>query len=104
MIYVDPPYNRNKDDLVYSDSFTDPVGAYLVQTGQKKDDGTMLSSNPETSGRFHSSWLSMMYPRLLLAKQLLRDEGLIFISIDDNEVHSLRHVMNEVFGEENFIA
>lgn len=104
MVFVDPPYNRDKDDLVYVDSFTDPLEAYLIQTRQKTVDGTMLTSNPETRGRFHSAWLSMMYPRLLLAKQLLRPEGFIFVSIDDSEVHSLRHLMNEVFGEENFIA
>jgi len=73
-------------------------------TGQRDSEGNLLTSNAETSGRYHSAWLSMMYPRLFLARQLLRDDGVIFISIDDHEVHNLRMIMNEVFGEENFIA
>src|SRR5262249_21134540 len=77
---------------------------YLKLTKQADAAGKLLTSNPETSGRYHSAWLSMMYPRLFLARQLLRDDGVIFVSIDDNEVHHLRLLMNEVFGEENFVA
>jgi adenine-specific DNA-methyltransferase len=103
MIYIDPPYNTG-NDFVYPDNYTDPLGSYLAITGQKDDDGNLLTSNPESNGRFHSSWLSMMYPRLFVARQLLRDDGLIFVSIDDNEVHDLKMILNEAFGEENFIA
>ncbi len=102
MIYIDPPYNTG-NDFVYPDNFADPLDTYLKLTGQKTSEGNLLTSNPETSGRYHSAWLSMMYPRLFVARQLLREDGLIFISIDDNEVHNLRMVMNEIFGEENFI-
>lgn len=103
MIYIDPPYNTGRD-FIYSDDYADPLDAYLKFTAQKDKSGNLLTSNPETSGRFHSAWLSMMYPRLFLAAQLLRDDGVIFVSIDDNEVHNLRRLMNEVFGEENFVA
>jgi len=103
MIYIDPPYNTG-NDFIYSDNYTDPLDTYLKLTGQKDAEGNLLTSNPETSGRYHSSWLSMMYPRLFLARQLLRDDGVIFVSIDDHEVHNLRMIMNEVFGEENFIT
>lgn len=101
MIYIDPPYNTG-NDFVYPDNFADPLDTYLRLTGQKDAEGNLLTSNPETSGRYHSSWLSMMYPRLFLARQLLRDDGVIFVSIDDHEVYNLRMLMNEVFGEENF--
>ena len=103
MIYLDPPYNTG-NDFVYPDNFTDPLDTYLKITGQRDKEGNLLTSNPETSGRYHSAWLSMMYPRLFLARQLLRDDGIIFISIDDHELHNLRLLMNEVFGEENFLA
>ncbi len=103
MIYLDPPYNTG-NDFVYTDEFTDPLERYLEVTGQKDTNGNLLTSNPETSGRYHSAWLSMMYPRLFIARQLLRSDGVIFISIDDHEVHNLRLLMNEIFGEENFIA
>lgn len=103
LIYIDPPYNTGQD-FVYPDDFADPLAVYLKLTGQAAADGTLLTSNPETSGRYHSAWLSMMYPRLFLARQLLRDDGVIFVSIDDHEVHHLRMLMNEVFGEENFVA
>lgn len=103
MIYLDPPYNTG-NDFVYPDNFADPLETYLKVTGQKDGYGNLLTSNPETSGRYHSAWLSMMYPRLFLARQLLRDDGVIFISIDDHEMHNLRLLMNEVFGEENFLA
>lgn len=103
MIYIDPPYNTG-NDFIYPDNFADPLDIYLKLTGQKSAEGNLLTSNPETSGRYHSAWLSMMYPRLFLARQLLREDGVIFVSIDDREVHNLRLLMNEIFGEENFIA
>jgi adenine-specific DNA-methyltransferase len=103
LIYIDPPYNTGSD-FIYPDNYGDPLDTYLKVTGQKDGNGNLLTSNPETSGRYHSSWLSMMYPRLFLARQLLKDDGAIFISIDDHEVHNLRMLMNEIFGEENFIA
>lgn len=102
MIYIDPPYNTGKD-FVYKDNFRDNLQSYLEQTGQRKD-GVKLTTNPETSGRYHSDWLSMMYPRIFIARNLLRDDGVIFVSIDDNEVHNLRMIMNEIFGEENFVG
>jgi adenine-specific DNA-methyltransferase len=103
MIYLDPPYNTGKE-LLYHDNYTDPLDAYLKVTGQKDASGTLLTSNPETSGRFHSDWLSMMYPRLYIARQLLSEDGIICVSIDDHELHNLRMIMNEIFGEEAFIA
>lgn len=103
LIYIDPPYNTGQD-FIYPDNFADPLGEYLRRTGQADDAGNLLTSNPETSGRYHSAWLSMMYPRLFLARQMLTDDGVIFVSIDDHEVHHLRMLMNEVFGEENFLA
>jgi adenine-specific DNA-methyltransferase len=96
MIYIDPPYNTGAD-FIYPDDFADPLDSYLRVTGQKAENGDLLTSNPETSGRYHSAWLSMMYPRLFLARQFLRDDGLIFVSIDDNEVANLRMLMNDVF-------
>jgi len=103
MIYIDPPYNTG-NDFIYPDNYADPLATYLQLTGQQDAKGNLLTSNPETSGRYHSTWLSMMYPRLFLARQLLREDGVIFVSIDDHEVHNLRLLMNEVFGEENFVA
>ena len=103
MIYIDPPYNTG-NDFVYPDNYADPLDTYLKLSGQKDADGNLLTTNANTSGRYHSVWLSMMYPRLFLAKQMLREDGVIFVSIDDNEVHNLRLIMNEIFGEENFIA
>lgn len=103
MIYIDPPYNTG-NDFIYPDNFADSLDTYLRITGQRDENGNGLTSNPETSGRYHSAWLSMMYPRLFVARQLLRDDGVIFVSIDDHEVHNLRMLMNEVFGEENFVA
>ena len=96
MIYIDPPYNTG-NDFVYEDDFADPMAKYKEITQQT------TKSNPETMGRFHTNWLNMMYPRLRLASNLLRDDGVIFISIDDNEVTNLRKLCNDVFGEENFI-
>ncbi|HQI50209.1 MAG TPA: site-specific DNA-methyltransferase [bacterium] len=103
LIYIDPPYNTG-NDFIYSDDFTEPLEAYLRRTGQMDEEGQALTTNPKASGRFHSNWLNMMYPRLLLARQLLSSDGVIFVSIDDNEVHNLRQLMDEVFGEENFIG
>jgi adenine-specific DNA-methyltransferase len=103
LIYIDPPYNTGQD-FVYPDNYTDPLKTYLQITGQADTEGNLLTSNPETSGRYHSTWLSMLYPRLFLARQLLKEDGVIFVSIDDHEVHHLRLLMNETFGEENFIA
>jgi adenine-specific DNA-methyltransferase len=103
MIYIDPPYNTG-NDFVYPDSYADPLDMYLRVTGQKDTNGNLLTSNPETSGRYHSAWLSMMYPRLFFARQLLREDGVIFVSIDDHEAPNLRLLMNEIFGEENFVG
>jgi len=103
MIYIDPPYNTGKE-FIYPDKFQDNLDTYLKYTGQKGDDGFKISSNTESSGRFHTNWLNMMYPRLKLARNLLRDDGVIFISIDDNEDSNLREICNEVFGEENFLS
>lgn len=103
MIYIDPPYNTG-NDFVYKDDFQDPLGDYLRKTGQVDDAGEAVTTNTRADGRFHSNWLSMMYPRLLLARQLLREDGFIFVSIDDNEFHNLRHLLSEVFGEESFVA
>ncbi|MBA7517211.1 hypothetical protein ES705_09264 [subsurface metagenome] len=103
MIYIDPPYNTGKD-FIYRDNFKEPLKDYLEKTGQIDGDGSKLTTNTETSGRYHSDWLNFMYPRLFLARSLLRDEGVIFVSIDDHEVHHLRKIMDEIFGEENFIS
>ena len=103
MIYIDPPYNTG-NDFIYNDNFTDPLEAYLDYTGARGESGELLTTNTRADGRFHSKWLNMMYPRLILARQLLREDGVIFVSIDDNEVHNLRQMMNEIFGEENFFS
>ena len=103
MIYIDPPYNTG-NDFIYEDDFAVNKDEYLAQSGQVDEDGNRLKSNPETNGRFHSDWLSMMYPRLKLARKLLRDDGVIFISIDDWEVGNLRIITDEVFGRNNFIG
>lgn len=99
-IYIDPPYNTGSD-FVYRDNFAAPIKGYLEQTGQIDNDGQKLQTNRETNGRYHSDWLSMMYPRLKLAWNLLRRDGVIFVSIDDREVHHLKLMMDEIFGEEN---
>ena len=101
-IYIDPPYNTG-NDFVYPDDYAKPLDAYLQLSGQLDAAGNLQTSHPERSGRYHSAWLSMMYPRLFLARQLLTDDGLIFVSIDDREVHDLRFMLNEIFGEENFM-
>jgi len=103
MIYIDPPYNTG-NEFIYPDDFSDPLENYLRITGQKNGEGEYQTSKLEKSGRIHSNWLSMMYPRLALARQLLRDDGIVFVSIDDHEVHNLRSLLNEIFGEENFVA
>ena len=103
MIYIDPPYNTG-NDFIYKDDYKMPLESYLQRSGQMNEMDEMLTSNPKSSGRFHSDWLNMLYPRLRVAKDLLRDDGVIFVSIDDNEVHNLRQTMNEIFGEENFLA
>ncbi len=103
MIYIDPPYNTGKD-FVYKDNYKDNLQNYKEITGQVGEDGARLSTNSDTAGRYHSNWLNMMYPRLKLARNLLKEDGVIFISIDDNEVTNLRRVCDEIFGEDNFVA
>ena len=103
LIYIDPPYNTGKD-FVYPDNFQDNIKNYLEITGQTGEGGKKLSSNTEASGRFHTDWLNMIYPRLKLARNLLREDGVIFCSIDDGESPRLRIALDEVFGEENFLA
>ena len=103
MIYIDPPYNTGKD-FVYKDNYADNLGNYLALTGQVDDEGKKIGTNTESDGRYHSNWLNMMYPRLKLARTLLKDDGTIFISIDDNEVQNLRKLCDEIFGEDNFVA
>ena len=103
MIYIDPPYNTGKD-FVYKDNFTDNIENYKEITGQINKEGIKLTTNTETNGRYHSDWLNMMYPRLKLARNLLTDDGVIFISIDDNEQANLKKICDEIFGEENFVA
>ena len=103
MIYIDPPYNTG-NDFVYKDNYRKYVQKELLESGQKDEYKQRLVANPETAGRYHSDWLSMMYPRLKLARNLLTDDGVIFISIDDNEIHNLREICGEIFGIGNFIA
>ncbi|WP_432784443.1 hypothetical protein AAEX37_01412 [Oligella sp. MSHR50489EDL] len=103
MIYIDPPYNTGKD-FVYKDNFRDNLANYQRLTGQRDEEGNPLTTNSDSDGRYHSNWLNMMYPRLKLARNLLTDDGVIFISIHDKEVHNLRKISDEIFGEENFLA
>jgi adenine-specific DNA-methyltransferase len=103
MIYIDPPYNTGKE-FIYPDRYQENLDTYLRYTGQKSGEGFKLSSNTEGSGRYHTNWLSMMYPRLKLARSLLSDDGFIFISIDDHEASNLRKLCDEIFGEENFVS
>lgn len=103
MIYIDPPYNTG-NDFVYKDDFKDNIENYKKITGQVDEEGNKISSNSESDGRYHTNWLNMMYPRLKLARNLLSNDGVIFISIDDNEVTNLKKICNEVFGENNFVA
>lgn len=103
MIYIDPPYNTGKD-FIYPDDYKMPVEEYLKMTGQADESGKRLSSNLKSNGAFHTNWLNMMYPRLQIARELLTEDGVIFISIDDNEQSNLRLTCDDIFGEENFIA
>lgn len=103
MIYIDPPYNTG-NDFIYNDDFAEDTAAFFERSGQVDADGNRLVANTESNGRFHSDWLSMMYSRLKLARNLLADDGVIFISIDDNEIHNLRKICEDVFGYTNFIA
>lgn len=103
LIYIDPPYNIGKD-FVYQDDYKDGIKNYLKITGQVDGNGQKLSSNTESSGRFHTDWLNMMYPRLKAARNLLRQDGVILISLDDGEIDNLRKLCSEIFGEENFVT
>jgi adenine-specific DNA-methyltransferase len=109
MIYIDPPYNTGNDSFIYPDKFSESKVDYEKRVGDKDEDGYMtkdgmFKKNSKENGQYHSNWLNMMMPRLYLAKNLLRQDGVIFVSIDDNEVHNLRLLMNEIFGEENFVS
>lgn len=109
MIYIDPPYNTGNNSFIYPDRFAESKEDYLQRIGDKDVEGNLIKDgfwrkNSKDSGHFHSNWLSMMYPRLFLARNLLRQDGLIFISINDNEIHNLKAVMNEIFGEDNFVS
>jgi adenine-specific DNA-methyltransferase len=103
LIFIDPPYNTGSD-FIYKDNFTEPLRSYLESIGNIDRQGNILSTNTQADGRFHSKWLSMIFPRIILSKALLRDDGVIFITIDDNEYHHLKLIMDEVFGQENHIA
>lgn len=103
MIYIDPPYNTG-NDFIYDDDFSEDIDSYFERSNQKDAAGNRLVANSDSNGRFHSDWLTMMYPRLRLARSLLRDDGVMFVSIDDHEVHNLRRLCDEVFGEQNFVA
>lgn len=103
MIFIDPPYNTGRD-FIYDDDFSEDTDTYFHRSNQKDELGNRLVSNTDANGRFHSDWLSMMYPRLRLARNLLREDGVIFISIDDHEVSRLRQICDEIFGEDNFVA
>ncbi len=102
MIYIDPPYNKDKD-FVYKDTWGDTITNYMIQTDQLREEG-YTSTKTSSTGRRHTNWLNMMYPRLWLSRNLLKDDGVIFVSIDDDEVHNLRKLMDEIYGEENFVA
>jgi adenine-specific DNA-methyltransferase len=103
MIYIDPPYNTG-NDFIYPDNFSESLETYLEYTGQVDSEGRKFGTNTDTDGRFHSKWMNMMYPRLFLAKNLLRDDGVMFISIDDNELDNLKKLCNDIMGDENFIS
>jgi len=103
MIYIDPPYNTGKE-FIYPDKYSETLDTYLEYTGQKDGDGHKFSTNTDASGRFHSRWLNMMYPRLYLAKNLLREDGVVFVSIDDNESANLKIILDQAFGEENHLG
>jgi len=108
-IIIDPPYNTGSDSFIYPDKFSEKKEDYQKRVGDKDEEGYMMKEglfhkNSKDSGHYHSNWLNMMYPRLFLAKNLMRDDGVIFVHIDDNEVHNLRQILNEIFGEENLLA
>ncbi|WP_303909253.1 site-specific DNA-methyltransferase [Thiohalomonas denitrificans] len=103
MIYIDPPYNTG-NEFIYPDKYSESLETYLAYAGLVDDEGKRFATNTATEGRFHTKWLNMMYPRLYLARNLLQEDGVIFISIDDNEAENLRRLCNEIFGEENFLA
>ena len=103
MIYIDPPYNTG-NDFIYPDNYSESLNTYLQYTGQVDDEGRKFGSNTEADGRFHSKWMNMMYPRLYLARNLLKEDGIICISIDDHEIDNLKKLCSELFGEENFVA
>jgi adenine-specific DNA-methyltransferase len=103
MIYIDPPYNTGKD-FVYKDNYNDNLSNYLAITGQVDEEGKRISTNSESDGRYHSNWLNMLYSRLKIARTMLKDNGVIFISIDDNEISNLRKLCDEIFGDDNFLA
>ena len=103
MIYIDPPYNTG-NDFVYNDDFSQSAGEYMHNSGQEDEEGNRLVANSESNGRFHTDWLNMIYPRLKVAKDLLTDDGAIFISIDDHEIENLKKICSEIYGERNFVA
>src|ERR1700687_287573 len=103
MIYIDPPYNTG-NDFIYPDNYTESLQTYLEYTGQVDAEGRKFGTNTDADGRFHSKWLNMMYPRLYLARNLLQEDGLIFVTINDQECADLKLLLNEVFGEENFVG
>ncbi|HRE18635.1 MAG TPA: site-specific DNA-methyltransferase, partial [Rhodocyclaceae bacterium] len=103
LIYIDPPYNTG-NDFIYEDDFSEGSESYFERSNQKDELGRRLVANPSANGRFHSDWLGMMYPRLKLARSLLREDGVVCISIDDNEVHNLRKICDEIFGADMFLA
>jgi len=103
MIYIDPPYNTG-NDFIYEDDFAESTGEYLRRSNQLNEEGMSLTWNSESNGRFHSDWISMLYSRIRLARNLLKDDGSIFISIDDKEVANLRKICDEIFGATNFVA
>ena len=102
LIYIDPPYNTGSD-FIYDDNFAEDTDTYLIKSNQKDEEGNRMVANPATNGRFHSDWLSMLYPRLKLARNLLSEDGVIFVSIDDSESANVKHTLDEVYGEQNFI-
>lgn len=105
MIYIDPPYNtRKNDELLYPDDYSDNIHNYMILTGQIDNNNNRISVSSESAGRIHTNWLNMMYPRLRLSRNLLSDNGIIFISIDDHEYSNLKKICDEIFGESNFIA
>lgn len=103
MIYIDPPYNTG-NDFVYNDDFSQTSSEYIAESGQFDSEGNRLVLNTESNGRFHTDWLNMMYPRLRVAKDLLSDDGVIFISIDENEIVNLKKICDEIYGAQNFVS